>query len=210
MMEAKRKITMNFFGVIVKKRNDNIYKGENIMSLLTKNAISNAFLELSSKKSIDKITVKDIVGVCGITRQTFYYHFQDIMDVIEWSLQQKMEELLRKSLEAESMLDAIRILVSTVEDYPEILNKLMNSRKREPTEGLLLDTMKAYMREMIDRKELFMDMNRSDMEMALSFYSFAIVGVLLDISQKRKPVDLELISKQIYLLITGQMFKSQV
>lgn len=132
------------------------------------------------------------------------------MDVIEWSLQQKVEELLQKSLESNSMLEAIRILISAVELYPEILNKLMNSQKREPTERLLLDTMKTYMKEMIDRKELFMDMKRSDMEMALNFYSFAIVGVLLDINKKQKLVDLEVVSNQIYLLMSGEMFNNHV
>ena len=43
--------------------------------------IANALRTLSKQKSIDKITVKDLVELCGISRQTFYYHFQDILAV---------------------------------------------------------------------------------------------------------------------------------
>ena len=84
------------------------------MASITKNMISDAFIDLTKEKYIDKITVKDIVEKCNITRQTFYYHFQDIMDVIEWSMQQRMEEILSKSLKVTSMQEAVRILVSSI------------------------------------------------------------------------------------------------
>ncbi|MGD9569666.1 MAG: TetR/AcrR family transcriptional regulator C-terminal domain-containing protein [Sedimentibacter sp.] len=179
------------------------------MSFITKNMISSAFLELTNQKPIDKITVKDIVEKCTITRQTFYYHFQDIMDVIEWSMQQRMEEILNKSLKASSMQKAVRILVSSVEKHPEIINKLMNSQKREQTERLLINTIRSYMQEMIDKKELFMDMKHSDIKMAMNFYSYAIVGILLEINHKRKDADLDLISRQIYQLMTGEMLQKK-
>ena len=35
-------------------------------------------------KPIDKITVKDLVEICGVNRQTFYYHFDDVYDLLEW------------------------------------------------------------------------------------------------------------------------------
>lgn len=179
------------------------------MASITKNMISDAFLDLTKEKDIDKITVKDIVEKCNITRQTFYYHFQDIMDVIEWSMQQRMEEILSKSLKVTSMQEAVRILVSSVDEHPEIIIKLMNSQKREQTERLLINTIRSYMQEMIDKKELFMDMKRSDLKMAIKFFSYAIVGILLEINHKRKAVDLDLISTQIYQLMTGEMFHSE-
>ena len=179
------------------------------MASITKNMISDAFIDLTKEKYIDKITVKDIVEKCNITRQTFYYHFQDIMDVIEWSMQQRMEEILSKSLKATSVQEAVRILVSSVEEDPEIIIKLMNSQKREQTERLLINTIRSYMQEMIDKKELFMDIKRSDLKMAIKFFSYAIVGILLEINHKRKAVDLDLISTQIYQLMTGEMFHSE-
>lgn len=172
----------------------------------TKIAISNAFIDLSKRKSIDKITVKELVDSCNITRQTFYYHFQDIMDLIEWSLSQKMEEILHKSLQAQSMIEAIRVLISLTEDHPEIVNKLMGSQRREETERLFFVTIRTYMEDMIDKKELFMNVRQSDIKIALDFYSYAIRGILLEIISSRKVRDLDWIAQQIYNLITGKMF----
>ena len=47
--------------------------------------IAEAFIDLLEKESIDKITVKQLIEECHISRQTFYYHFRDIMDVLEWA-----------------------------------------------------------------------------------------------------------------------------
>ena len=47
------------------------------MASNTKFAILAAYANLITQKNIDKVTVKDVVDICGITRQTFYYHFQD-------------------------------------------------------------------------------------------------------------------------------------
>ena len=72
------------------------------MPVQFKPMIAEAFIRLSKQKNIDKITVKDLVEACGISRQTFYYHFQDILEVIEWSLDQAFSHLLEQSLAAEA------------------------------------------------------------------------------------------------------------
>ena len=60
-----------------------------------------------TRKGADKVTVKDVVESCGITRQTFNYHFQDLLDVIAWGLQHKADEAVRRGLEAENIEDAL-------------------------------------------------------------------------------------------------------
>ena len=77
-----------------------------------KERIAREFAELARTKSIDKITVKDIVEACHITRQTFYYHFQDLIDVIDWSLRQAMEELVEKSIRIDSREQVIELFLS--------------------------------------------------------------------------------------------------
>ena len=55
------------------------------MPLDVKAAVADALLELIRRKDADKITVKDLVEVCGISRQTFYYHFKDIVDAVSYT-----------------------------------------------------------------------------------------------------------------------------
>ena len=55
------------------------------MSQTTKRALSASLKKLLAKKPLDKITVTDIAEDCEVGRQTFYYHFQDIYDLMEWT-----------------------------------------------------------------------------------------------------------------------------
>ncbi len=48
---------------------------------LTREAIKKAFIGLLEEKSLNKITIEDITSRVGINRQTFYYHFKDILDL---------------------------------------------------------------------------------------------------------------------------------
>lgn len=54
------------------------------MSLMTKKALAASLKKLMTQTSLEKITVKDVVADCGVNRQTFYYHFQDIYDLLGW------------------------------------------------------------------------------------------------------------------------------
>ncbi|MCC8125979.1 MAG: TetR/AcrR family transcriptional regulator [Clostridiales bacterium] len=60
-----------------------------------KHTIAKAVEKLLLEKKALKLTVKDIVEECHITRQAFYYHFADIPDLLDWIITQKEEELDR-------------------------------------------------------------------------------------------------------------------
>lgn len=53
------------------------------MPIQTKRAIAESFKKLLSKRGLKKITVRDIVEDCGVNRQTFYYHFHDVYDLMD-------------------------------------------------------------------------------------------------------------------------------
>ena len=55
-------------------------------SHLTKRALESSLKRLLTEKPLAKITIADITEDCQISRMTFYYHFKDIYDLVEWSL----------------------------------------------------------------------------------------------------------------------------
>ena len=54
------------------------------MQNITKTALEASLKKLLLKKPLDKITIRDLTEDCGISRMTFYYHFKDIYDLVEW------------------------------------------------------------------------------------------------------------------------------
>ena len=63
---------------------------------ITKRAIQEAFLAVLNEKPLGKITVKDITDRCGINRNTFYYHYQDIPALLEEICQNQVEDIISK------------------------------------------------------------------------------------------------------------------
>lgn len=53
-------------------------------SQLTKKALSQAMKELMAERPMEKIKISDIVELCNMNRQSFYYHFKDKYDLVNW------------------------------------------------------------------------------------------------------------------------------
>ena len=66
------------------------------MPNFTKRAIKEAFVALLDERPLNKITVKDVVEACGINRNSFYYHFQDLPALLEEIIAQRVQELIDK------------------------------------------------------------------------------------------------------------------
>ena len=56
------------------------------MSQTTKRALEASLKKLLLQKPLNKITINDITEDCGVNRMTFYYHFKDIYDLVDWIL----------------------------------------------------------------------------------------------------------------------------
>lgn len=66
------------------------------MSNLTCKALAAAAVSLLEERPLDKITVRDITDRCGLTRNTFYYHFQDIYDLLGYIFREEADATLEK------------------------------------------------------------------------------------------------------------------
>ncbi|MBD5551493.1 MAG: TetR family transcriptional regulator [Lachnospiraceae bacterium] len=73
----------------------------------TKKAICEVFWQLLEEKPYNKITVQDIVNRCQVNRNTFYYHFQDIPALTEYSIKAFSEDIIEKNYYFESPVDCI-------------------------------------------------------------------------------------------------------
>ena len=149
------------------------------MALDMKATIAESFNSLVRQRGIDKVTVKAVIEDCGISRQTFYYHFQDIMDVVEWCARQATEHMVERSLAASSPQEALSELIrSTAENYT-MLRKLMSSQRREQIEYILAEAARSYLEELMRRRPAAFRADYCDMDIALDFLTFGLVGMLL-------------------------------
>lgn len=78
------------------------------MSTITKRALAEALKKMMEKKLLSKITVTDLAEACGINRHTFYYHFRDIYDLVEWIYCSEVERAIMGDDPADSWEERFR------------------------------------------------------------------------------------------------------
>ena len=77
----------------------------------TKEALATALKQMMKVKPIGKITVKDLVELCGVNRQTFYYHFDDVYDLLEWIFEEDANRVLPQKVVYEHWREDVLIFI---------------------------------------------------------------------------------------------------
>ena len=107
------------------------------MSDLTKRALEQSLKNLLLQKPLHKITISDIADDCGINRMTFYYHFKDIYDLVEWSCQEDAAKALAGKKTYETWQQGFeQIFEAVLANKPFIMN-VYHSVSREQVETYL-------------------------------------------------------------------------
>ena len=174
------------------------------MAVNMKSMIAEAFMTLSKTKDVDKITVTDLVKACHISRQTFYYHFQDILEVIEWSVQQVFQEILARRMDTDAPEDTLRTFIESSSEADVLLKKLLHSQRREQIETIFVNAVRSYLQEVLNRQELKSDLPLADAKIMLDFCTYGIVGLLLENCGK-KSLDKEKMANQMVRLISKRI-----
>ena len=74
--------------------------------------LAESFKELASKQPLEKITIKAITDRAGVIRPTFYNHFQDKYELLEWIIKTEILDPTRPLIE-NRMIDQALILMFT-------------------------------------------------------------------------------------------------
>ena len=125
-----------------------------INSQNTKTLLSEALISLLKKKSISKITVSELVNLCDINRKTFYYHFTDIYDLLEWYLNNEIQKVLDTADPLDDLNSVISYSVNYMHANTYLRNCIDNPLGRDKITRFLGKHLYPKSAEMLSRLEL--------------------------------------------------------
>lgn len=149
-------------------------------SLITKKALAASVKELMGKHSLTKISVSDIVQNCGLNRQTFYYHFKDKYDLVNWIY---YDEVVSPFLENSSLsdLDAdIRRVLLVMERDKAFYIGALNLSGQNAFREYLFDITKQLISRAVDALDSENRLPRGDREFIAKFCTHGLVGIIED------------------------------
>ena len=150
------------------------------MSEITKRALEQSLKNLLLKKPLTKITINDIAADCGINRMTFYYHFKDIYDLVEWSC---LEDA-RRALEEKKTHDTwqqgfLQIFEAVRENKPFVMN-VYGCVPREQVEKYLKPLVDSLLLEVIGEESGKLRVRDEDKKFIADVYVYIFIGLMLD------------------------------
>lgn len=147
------------------------------MAVHAKDQIVSAFLDLLLQKPLDKLTVTDIVRSSGVTRQTFYYHFQDIPALITFIVCRYADDVGGRAAQASDTKELVRAVFSPIWEYPELLRRFMDARKHQ-TQRIIYEEIRGHMVRLFRLLRLDIGMGHLGMETTATYYACATLGII--------------------------------
>ncbi len=151
------------------------------MSKNTKHVLGESLKKLLQKKPLNKITVTEIVSDCGLNRMTFYYHFKDIYDLLEWvCLEDARKALDGMPSSYDNWKEGLYKVFQLVLDNRAFVMHAYYSMSRDYLELYLYRLTDALFITVIDQMDDEHGLNTKDKEFIASFYKFAFLGIMLN------------------------------
>ncbi len=148
------------------------------MAGFTKRAIINTFFKMLEERPLNKITVTDIVKECGINRNSFYYHYEDIPSLLkDWMRSEFKKAIAEHSTEDKSIAENIEVFISFVLDNKRLLLRIFNSVGREIFEEGLREKSKDWAVSYVKHRFAGVNLKASEQEKIVEYYNFLFFGM---------------------------------
>ena len=175
------------------------------MSQVTKRALEQSLKNLLLKKPLTKITVSDIADDCGINRMTFYYHFKDIYDLVEWSCLEDAKRALDEKKNYDTWQQGLlQIFEAVQQNKPFILN-VYRCVHREQVEKYLQPLVDELLIGVIEEKANGMTVREEDKQFIAQAYGYMFIGLMLDWIKDNMREDPQQIVDRLNRLIKGSL-----
>lgn len=150
------------------------------MANFTKREIIKTFFSLLEQKPLSKITVKNIVETCGINRNTFYYYYRDIYDLVDDIFKIETEKVTSQNPVHGYWQEGCLQSMHYLKEHAMIIQNVFNSIQLETIKAYLFKTAHGLLITLSNNVTEGQYLPPDDRNFIADFYSHAFVGIFLD------------------------------
>ena len=170
-------------------------------SSITKNALAMALKQLMKTQGFDKISVSEICKECGMNRKSFYYHFRDKYDLVNWIFYVDFLGTLQVASYQngwDALLELCEKFYSDRDFYLEALKIEGQNSFRDYFHDILEAILLEYLEQYFGSEKIT--------RFASEFFSDAIICALIRWITSKEPVSAEAFVDQIHACMKGVKF----
>ena len=148
------------------------------MKPTSKEQLQASFRHLIFAKSLDKITVRDVVEDCGLTRNTFYYHYEDIYDLFDDYLDIQTRSAWLSVSPNSPWDEMLLTVICSIFDRPQTGRHIMHSKKSDTMRLYLNRLLTSMIDRYVDRNMVGLQVSAEDRRMICDGVTHGIYGLL--------------------------------
>lgn len=170
---------------------------------MTKAALAASLKKLLEKKPLSKITVTDITRECRINRHTFYYHFRDIYDLIEWIYVSEAEQYIIGGEIPDTWQEGLRRLFQFILDNRKFVVETYMFFQQDHLLQFVHKHAALLVSHIVERKKTGFAISQEKEKFAIDFYAYALEGVVYSWVKNGMKQDPEEIIQMLSAMIQG-------
>ena len=175
------------------------------MATSTKKALADALKKMMAVKPIERITVNDLVETCGVSRQTFYYHFDDVYDLLEWVFEEDANANLPSKVVYDNWKRDVTLWFRYLYDNASFALNVYNSNSRlymlRYIRGRLRDCIRSFAEIVAEGRSI----DRQDFEFIVEFYSHTVVGLIAQWLDQGMQLPREITAEQVLKVLDNSI-----
>lgn len=170
-------------------------------TLMTKKALAASLKKLMQNRPLDKIPIREIVDDCGVNRKTFYYHFANIYDLVEWMFKEEAIEVVKEYNLITNYEDAIRFSMDYIQKNQHVCNSALDALGRDELKRFFYNNFVATMRGIVDNFSKNMVIPDDYKDFLINFYTESFASLLIQWIRNKENIDEEKFIKYISLTL---------
>lgn len=155
--------------------------------------------KLLSKRELSKITINDLVNECGVNRQTFYYHFKDIYDLLEWTYEHELIDKVEENINIENWQENVKQIFQYLIENKRFVINTYNSISRQYLLNVLFNQYNDLIMKLIEELAVKYDVKEADKLFIATFYKYGFTGIIEEWIMSNMSEDPEILLKNLIL-----------
>lgn len=176
-------------------------------SNITKAALANSLKDIMVSIPLEKITVKDIVENCKLNRQTFYYHFKDKFDLVNWIYYTEVIEIMVTQYHYENWDDTIHTLLTLLQNDKVFYRNALNNFGQNSFYEYFFTITKKTLFFVFDQLSSDFAMSPEDKSFCADFYAYACTGMILQWAHNNMESSPDKLCQSFHLILSNSIFR---
>ena len=174
----------------------------------TKNLIKQEFIKLLNKKSLHNITVTEIAKQCKIERKTFYYHYENLPQLVKEIFDEELEDVIEEFNETLSWEESFISATKFILENKKVVKHMYESDYKVELEKYIFSISGEIMRKYVRRVAKDTKAQEIDIKLIAYFYQCALSSSLVEWVATDMKTDPKLVTRRLGELMDGNILEA--